>query len=92
MNTYIVVGSVLLLWIAGGFYRRRKNRNKVIYVDKNNCVGCRRCVKRCTRRVLEMAEDEAGKRAVVKYPDKCSACGDCRRKCKFDALKLIERS
>jgi ferredoxin len=27
----------------------------------------------------------------VKYPDRCTACGDCLAKCKFNALKLIER-
>jgi NAD-dependent dihydropyrimidine dehydrogenase PreA subunit len=38
-----------------------------------------------------MVEDEAGKRVTVKYPDKCTACGDCLAKCKFNALKLIEQ-
>jgi NAD-dependent dihydropyrimidine dehydrogenase PreA subunit len=41
--------------------------------------------------VLEVVEDETGKRATVKYSDKCTACGDCLPKCKFNALKLIER-
>jgi NAD-dependent dihydropyrimidine dehydrogenase PreA subunit len=41
--------------------------------------------------VLEVVEDEAGRRVAVKYPDKCTACGDCLSKCKFNALKLIER-
>jgi NAD-dependent dihydropyrimidine dehydrogenase PreA subunit len=42
--------------------------------------------------VLEVVDDEAGKRATVKYPDKCTACGDCLGKCKFNALKLIEQA
>jgi NAD-dependent dihydropyrimidine dehydrogenase PreA subunit len=88
---YIGIGIVLLLWILGDLHRRRKNRNKVIYVDKNSCTGCQRCVKRCRRHVLEAVEDEPGKRVTVKYPDKCTACGDCLGKCKFNALKLIER-
>jgi NAD-dependent dihydropyrimidine dehydrogenase PreA subunit len=57
----------------------------------SNCTGCRRCVKRCRRHVLEVVEDEAGKHATVKYPDKCTACGDCLGRCKFNALKLIGR-
>jgi NAD-dependent dihydropyrimidine dehydrogenase PreA subunit len=41
---------------------------------------------------LEMVEDETGIHAAVSYPDKCTACGDCLDKCKFNALKLIERT
>jgi NAD-dependent dihydropyrimidine dehydrogenase PreA subunit len=88
---YIITVGILILWILGYLYRRHKNRNKVISVDKNSCTGCRRCIKRCQRHVLEAVEDETGKRATVKYPDKCTACGDCLGKCKFSALKLIER-
>jgi NAD-dependent dihydropyrimidine dehydrogenase PreA subunit len=28
---------------------------------------------------------------VVKNPDKCTACGDCIPKCKFNALEMIEQ-
>ncbi|MDR1343618.1 MAG: 4Fe-4S dicluster domain-containing protein [Prevotellaceae bacterium] len=89
---YIAIGAVLLLWIAFNLHRRRKNRNKIICVVASSCTGCRRCVKRCQRHVLEVVEDEAGKHAAVKHPDKCTACGDCLGKCKFGALKLIERA
>jgi NAD-dependent dihydropyrimidine dehydrogenase PreA subunit len=58
---------------------------------ESNCTGCRRCVKRCSRHVLEMVEDGTGIHAAVKYPDKCTACENCLDKCKFNALKLIER-
>ncbi|MDR2809198.1 MAG: 4Fe-4S dicluster domain-containing protein [Tannerellaceae bacterium] len=88
---YIIVGIVLLLWILGDMYRRHKNRNKVICVVERNCTGCGRCVKRCTRHVLEKVKDETGIHLAVKYPDKCTACGDCIGKCKFEALKLTER-
>jgi ferredoxin len=40
---------------------------------------------------LEVVEDETGKHAAVKCPDKCTACGDCLGKCRFNALKLVER-
>jgi ferredoxin len=85
----MVVG--ILLWIAGNLYRKHKNRSKVIYVDKNSCTGCWRCVKRCSRRVLETVEDETGARAAVRDPNRCTACGDCLGKCRFNALRLIER-
>ena len=88
---YIGISIVLLLWILGGLHRRHKNGNKVIYVDKNNCIGCGHCVKRCSHYVLEAVKDETGRYAIVKYPDKCTACGNCLSKCKFNALKVIER-
>ncbi|MDR2042424.1 MAG: 4Fe-4S binding protein [Tannerella sp.] len=72
-------------------HRRQRRRKKVIDVLERNCSGCRRCVKKCPRRALEMVEDETGIHATVKYPDRCTACGDCLDKCKFNALQLIER-
>jgi NAD-dependent dihydropyrimidine dehydrogenase PreA subunit len=88
---YIVAGALLLLWAAGGLYRRRKNRNRVVSLDVSRCTGCCRCVKRCSRRVLEAVKDEAGMRVAVKYPDRCTACGDCLGRCKLGALTLTER-
>jgi NAD-dependent dihydropyrimidine dehydrogenase PreA subunit len=38
-----------------------------------------------------MEEDEEGKYVVVKYPEKCTACGDCLGGCKFRALSIEER-
>ncbi|MDR0743595.1 MAG: 4Fe-4S binding protein [Tannerella sp.] len=90
-SVYIGMGALLLLWIFGDLHRRRKNRNKIIYVIESSCTGCRRCVKRCSRRVLVAVKNETGTHVTVKYPDKCTACGDCLGKCKFDALKLVER-
>jgi NAD-dependent dihydropyrimidine dehydrogenase PreA subunit len=40
---------------------------------------------------LEMVTDETEIHAIVRYPDKCAACGDCLVTCKFNALKLVER-
>jgi NAD-dependent dihydropyrimidine dehydrogenase PreA subunit len=40
---------------------------------------------------LEIVVDENGKRVMVKRPDKCTACGDCIAKCKFNALEMVER-
>jgi len=85
----IVIAVILLILFK--WYDSWKKRNKVICVVESNCTGCQRCVKRCTRRALEMEKNEIGTRATVKYPNKCTACGDCLAKCKFNALKLIER-
>ncbi|MDR1882381.1 MAG: 4Fe-4S binding protein [Prevotella sp.] len=92
MNTlYIVSASLLLLWILGALHRNRRAKNRIIRVVEENCTGCGLCVKRCSRRVLEITVDENGKHAVLKKTDKCTACGDCIPKCKFNALEMAER-
>ncbi|MDR1667959.1 MAG: ferredoxin family protein [Bacteroidales bacterium] len=88
---YIGTGMMLILLITSSLYRKQKRKGKVVCVVESICTGCRRCVKKCARHVLETATGETGIHAVVKYPDKCSACGDCLGKCKFNALKLVER-
>jgi ferredoxin len=88
---YISLGIWVLLLISVKLYQNKKRGNKVICVVESNCTGCRRCIKRCSRRVLETSNNETGIHAIVKYPGKCTACGDCLGKCKFNALKLIER-
>jgi ferredoxin len=40
---------------------------------------------------LATVKNETGIHVTVKYPNKCTVCGDCIGKCKFDALKLVER-
>ncbi|MDR2773425.1 MAG: 4Fe-4S dicluster domain-containing protein [Tannerella sp.] len=88
---YIGMGIALLLWTLGYTSRRHKNRNKIICAVESNCTGCGRCIKRCSRRVLETIKDETKIHVAVKYPDRCTACGDCLGKCKFNALILVER-
>jgi ferredoxin len=91
MNIVYISMGIVLLWISGSLYRRRKNRNKVICVLENNCTGCGRCVRRCSRRALVMTGNGEAVRAALKYPEKCTACGDCLGKCRYNALKLAER-
>jgi NAD-dependent dihydropyrimidine dehydrogenase PreA subunit len=38
-----------------------------------------------------MVEDGNGIHAAVKHPDRCTGCGDCLGKCKFNALKMVKR-
>jgi NAD-dependent dihydropyrimidine dehydrogenase PreA subunit len=90
-TVYIILGIVVVLWIVGNLNRHKRAKNAVIYVDKNSCVGCQRCIKRCKHKVLEKVNDENGTRVVVKNPNKCTACGDCISGCRYDALRLVER-
>ncbi|KAA6340182.1 Electron transport complex subunit RsxB [termite gut metagenome] len=89
---YIGLGILFFLLISSKLHSRKKRRNKVIHVVESNCTGCQRCVKRCSRHVLEIISNEKGTRVVVKNPDRCTACGDCIGKCKFKALEIVERN
>jgi NAD-dependent dihydropyrimidine dehydrogenase PreA subunit len=40
---------------------------------------------------LEVTDGETGRLAVVKHPEKCTACRDCILVCKFNALELVSR-
>ncbi|MDR2473130.1 MAG: 4Fe-4S binding protein [Tannerella sp.] len=90
MKILYIIGGLLLLWITASVIRGRKNRNKVLCIDTERCTGCGRCVKRCTRKVIETVKEE-NTYAVVRYPERCTGCGDCIAKCKFGALQMTER-
>lgn len=86
----IIVGVVVVLWIAGGIYRHQRGKNKIIQVVDENCTGCQRCLKQCRHRVLDRVSEEKGAHVFVKNPNNCTGCGDCLSACKFEALELIE--
>jgi NAD-dependent dihydropyrimidine dehydrogenase PreA subunit len=89
---YYIAGAILGIWFIGGFYRHIQGKHKVVHVVEGKCTGCKRCLTnmmKCKHNVLELADDEKGKHIVVKYPDKCTACGDCVGICKFKALELV---
>ncbi|MDR2388768.1 MAG: 4Fe-4S dicluster domain-containing protein [Tannerellaceae bacterium] len=88
---YMGLGMALLLWIGLGLRQRQRRRLRIICVRKEQCRGCGRCLKQCSRRVLEATFGEAGGPVVVKYPHRCTACGNCLKRCRFDALQFIDR-
>ncbi|MDR1342435.1 MAG: 4Fe-4S binding protein [Prevotellaceae bacterium] len=89
---YCALGALIVLWLAGSIYRHIRRRGKIIHVAEGRCTGCKKCLKRCRREVLEAVKDEKGVHVVVKNPDSCTACGDCVDACKFKALELAEKS
>lgn len=92
MNTlYIILASLILFFILGHARRRKRARNKVVHVVDDHCTGCRSCVKKCHRKVLDMVNDSTGAHVVVEHPERCAACGDCVTVCKFNALELTSR-
>jgi NAD-dependent dihydropyrimidine dehydrogenase PreA subunit len=95
MNTALYIGgAIVALWLVGGFFRNKREKNKVVRVVEGKCTGCMRCLtnmRKCKYNVLDLVNDENGKRIVVKYPNKCTACGDCVSICKFNALEVAVR-
>lgn len=61
----------------------------IIKLDKNECNGCKACIKVCPFVALEYDIDN--KKAKVDYK-KCYGCGICRSVCKKNALTLQQRA
>ena len=56
-----------------------------IKIDKNLCVGCRKCTEVCPGNLIKIGDD---KKAYIKYPDDCWGCSSCIKECKLNAVKL----
>lgn len=55
-----------------------------IVIDKNLCVGCRRCQSVCPGDLIKT--DESNK-AYIKYPEECWGCTSCLKECSKGAIK-----
>lgn len=91
MNTWMTI-IFILAGMAGwmAYVRNRRRKKKTISVVRENCVGCKCCVKKCMHNVLEVVQTPEGPRVEVKAPERCRACGHCVAACPFHALELIE--
>ncbi|MCR4944886.1 MAG: ferredoxin family protein [Clostridium sp.] len=56
-----------------------------IKIDKNLCVGCRKCTEVCPGNLIKIGDD---KKAYIKYPDDCWGCSSCIKECKLNAVKF----
>lgn len=52
-------------------------------IEKNNCTGCRQCVKNCRHGAVTL---DTQKTAVINY-DLCVGCGQCVAVCQYDAAR-----
>lgn len=65
---------------------KRPKKVLSLEIDKDRCVGCKRCVSGCKREVFVMD----GCKAVVRSFAACVGCGKCVEKmCNFGAIYLV---
>lgn len=57
-----------------------------IRINKNKCVGCKRCLDVCPGSLIKT--DETGK-AYIKYPKDCWGCTSCLKECKTGAIAFF---
>ena len=60
-----------------GFVRNKPS----VYIDRDYCIGCMKCVKTCEHDAVHVD----GNLASVDY-DKCIGCGACAQACPTGAL------
>ncbi|MDR0824027.1 MAG: 4Fe-4S binding protein [Prevotella sp.] len=67
----------------------KKTEIITLQIFERKCIGCEKCVERCRRKVLGMVYKDDHSYATVEYPDRCTGCGACSKKCPTDAIELI---
>lgn len=73
-------GECIEICQTGAIYR---DRNGVVKIKKNLCVGCFSCVGFCP-------EGAMFQHSQCREPFKCIACGICAGKCPADALTVAD--
>ncbi len=54
-----------------------------IVINKEKCVGCKKCLSVCPGSLIKFGED---KKAFIKYPKECWGCSSCIKECKSEAI------
>lgn len=62
-----------------------RDKNGVVRLDKNKCVGCLICVGECVRDYMYYHDE-------LINPFKCVACGACVKACPNGALSLVDEA
>ena len=62
-----------------------RNKNGVVILNKNICIGCQACVGFCPIGAMRKSDDRI-------EPFKCISCGACVRACPENALELVEKN
>ena len=61
----------------------KRNKNGVILLDKNICIGCQACVGFCPIGAMRKSKTRI-------EPFKCISCGACVKACPKGALELVD--
>lgn len=72
-------GECINMCTAHAIYR---DKNGVVRIDKNLCVGCLGCVGFCSELAMFYSDD-------LSEPFKCTACGICVKNCPEHALEIL---
>ena len=67
-----------------------RKKKLTIQIDKDKCIGCGFCVKKCSK--LKLSGTNGQCCADVAYPKLCSGCGACMKVCPSSAITLIEQT
>jgi len=62
-----------------------KRRGGGVILNRDLCIGCKKCEDACPVRAIHFTADE-------KYPIICKHCGACTRYCPHECLEMEERS
>lgn len=62
----------------------------VVMLNKDKCIGCRRCWDICPMDVFRF--DRKKRKAVIAYPQDCQNCGQCYLHCKGHALGFSDET
>lgn len=55
-----------------------------IRINKDKCIGCKRCTKVCPGNLIYFEE----RHAFIKYPKDCWSCASCLKECESEAIEL----
>lgn len=56
-----------------------------IAINKNTCIGCKKCVNVCPGSLIKMDEN---RKAYIKYPEECWGCTSCLKECGQGAISF----
>ena len=62
--------------------------NKIVIIDEALCIGCRKCIKLCPKKILYF--DMPTKKCKVTDETKCDKLAGCQRVCPAKAIRIVK--